>query len=106
MQLILGKWRGLGTLVTDERARRLLWMGADGDLHDALGPVTSSPLGEVFVELDDLVLVIGEWLVLAAERVGKILLANVHPELRDRIYALVPSVFELSEDDEDHLALS
>ena len=96
----------MGTIVTDARARRLLWMGLDGDLHDALGAVTCSPRGEQFAELDDLVLVIGEWLVCAAERDGPTAFANVHPELRDRLYELVPSAIAVSDEDEQRFWVS
>src|SRR4051794_35717045 len=103
MPLNVDNWRGLGTLVTDLCGRRRLWLDTeDGEVYDTLGPVTARG-GSPLARTEDLVLVVGEWILCMAERDGPIAYQSIHPDLREVLYQLVAGGIAISDDDEASL---
>jgi hypothetical protein len=71
---------------------------ADGEIYDTLGGVTGG--GNPLAELDDLLLVVGEWIACMAAREGPLAYQLIHPDLRQQLFQLVPGGVAISDEDE------
>ena len=95
MALNLPEWRGTGTLVTDTDGERRLWLERDDRVQDDFGPISIG-----LRQLDELLLVVGEWITCIAEEEGPIRFRDVHPALREQLYELVTGGIRLTDEDE------
>jgi hypothetical protein len=86
-----------------------LWLGEDGELHDAIGPVrVYEGQGGRAATLppEELAVFVAEWLSCAIEQEGPVALHDIHPKLRALVYELTPSALEVSDDDAIDVVLS
>ncbi len=70
-----------------------LWVGTDGELHDAIGIVQvygldACPPSEL--EIEEIAVFVAEWLTCVAEREGAVAICDVHPDLRPCVRELMP----------------
>jgi hypothetical protein len=102
----LSSWRGGLNVVTAADGAPRLWLSADGELCDVLGPQTSSSSDDSLADTSDLLLFAAEWLYCVAQTDGPTRYADIHPDIRASLYEFIPSAIALSDDDEVAFILS